>query len=765
MSFNSENINGVLGDIQQISQELLTTTASDELAFSTLISTVFRDSDNPAIVEQLRQAWASGDFSQLPTIDIRSAQEINGGAGAYAASTNTIYLSQEYLLQNINTPQVVAEVLLEEIGHFVDAQINSVDSQGDEGEYFSALVRGVTPSSGQLQVLQAENDAATVLLDGTWTQLENAVLSFSGDIQQLASLGNFWWNEATQPAPTYSEHRAPRANVLQFFEESQNVLLSEDIEISFVNDWDNLTNLNTLPAGITVDSHYVYLNRPIGQGNTIEVTATLTFDAPIVGVMGDPSLINPSNSWFVPYTARPISPRGTLDMTDNGLDVVEINGNTLTVTFKNTSAMDPLRVITSDGMPTPTPTPDPTPTPTPVPTPTPTPEPSLPIRIEAESLALSTGYRVATGAFASAGQYIGLNDNLVAEGESRTATTTFTGDAGVYEVTISYFDENDGVSDAAFTLNGNPVETWQFDAALPGSRPAANTQTTRTLTQLVTLAPGDTIGLQGSRNADELARFDYIELVLQPDQNQAPTAIALSNNTVNENAVEAVIGNLTVTDVDDTSFTYSVSDARFEVVDNALKLKAGQFLNYETEPSVLVTVTATDSGSLSTTQEFTVTVNNVNEAPTAIALSNNTVDENAVEAIIGNLTVTDVDDTSFTYSVSDARFEVVDNALKLKAGQFLNYETEPSVLVTVTATDSGDLSTTQEFTVTVNNVNEVPTAIALSNNTVNENAVEAIIGNLTVTDVDDTSFTYSVSDARFEVVDNALKLKAGQFLN
>jgi aerobic-type carbon monoxide dehydrogenase small subunit (CoxS/CutS family) len=57
-------------------------------------------------------------------------------------------------------------VLLEEIGHFIDAQINSSDTPGDEGQLFSALVRGEVLTEEQIAAIQGENDAATITVDG-----------------------------------------------------------------------------------------------------------------------------------------------------------------------------------------------------------------------------------------------------------------------------------------------------------------------------------------------------------------------------------------------------------------------------------------------------------------------------------------------------------------------------------------------------------------------------------------------------------------------
>ena len=73
------------------------------------------------------------------------------------------------------------------------------------------------------------------------------------------------------------------------------------------------------------------------------------------------------------------------------------------------------------------------------------------------------------------------------------------------------------------------------------------------------------------------------------------------------------------------SHTYTVDDARFEVVAGQLKLKATDSLNHESEPTVDVTVTSTDGGGLTTNQLFTITVTDVNETPTATNLTSTSV--------------------------------------------------------------------------------------------------------------------------------------------
>src|SRR5699024_4825762 len=132
----------------------------------------------------------------------------------------------------------------------------------------------------------------------------------------------------------------------------------------------------------------------------------------------------------------------------------------------------------------------------------------------------------------------------------------------------------------------------------------------------------------------------------------------------------AAIGNLSAEDPDSgTSLTFTTTDGRFEIVGTQLRLKSGQSLDFETTPTVSVSVTATDNGtpSLALTQSVVIAVTDVNEAPTSIGLSSNTVSENAFAAIVGTVTVVDPDagDTR-TFALSDDRFEIVSGQLKLK---------------------------------------------------------------------------------------------------
>jgi uncharacterized repeat protein (TIGR01451 family) len=129
-------------------------------------------------ITEIQKDWQNEDFSIIPNIQVRLETELNGAMGAYAQATNTIYLSQDFLNQNTANVGSITSVLLEEIGHAVDAKINTVDTPGEEGAIFAGLVQGKTFEPDQFQELKAKNDTATINLDGQILQIEKATTGF-----------------------------------------------------------------------------------------------------------------------------------------------------------------------------------------------------------------------------------------------------------------------------------------------------------------------------------------------------------------------------------------------------------------------------------------------------------------------------------------------------------------------------------------------------------------------------------------------------------
>ncbi len=156
-----------------IAQNYLHSLATNS-SFWSILETAFGDDFDQQAAKSLRRQWKDEKFANLPQFKIVATEEINGANGAYAGETNTVYLAREFLNSHAHNLDVVVNVILEEIGHGVDKLLNKVDTTGDEGELFSALVRGVNLSEGELQRIKTEDDSAIVTIDGNTLEIKQA---------------------------------------------------------------------------------------------------------------------------------------------------------------------------------------------------------------------------------------------------------------------------------------------------------------------------------------------------------------------------------------------------------------------------------------------------------------------------------------------------------------------------------------------------------------------------------------------------------------
>jgi VCBS repeat-containing protein len=177
------------------------------------------------------------------------------------------------------------------------------------------------------------------------------------------------------------------------------------------------------------------------------------------------------------------------------------------------------------------------------------------------------------------------------------------------------------------------------------------------------------------------------------------------NLTVTAVDTSGTIGNVTVWGADG-SFTY-YPNGQFEY------LKAGS----STTDSFTYTVSDGRGGNDNAT--VTITINGVNDGPTDISLSNNSVAENQPSGTtVGNFSTTDPDTgDTFNYSLvsgegdnDNASFNITDSQLQTIAS--FDYETKNSYSIRVRTTDSGALYYEKAFNITVTNANDPPVAVA-----------------------------------------------------
>ena len=356
---------------------------------------------------------------------------------------------------------------------------------------------------------------------------------------------------------------------------------------------------------------------------------------------------------------------------------------------------------------------------------------------------------------------------------------------------IHAVDHND--TDLTYSISADPgngtIESIDANTGAFTYRPADNYHGSERFTVRVTDPDGN--------YREEVVTFDIASVNDAPDD----LFVIEGDLTVPEITEGAVVATFDAHDVDAPDegdfddFIFEVNDPRFEFVGGQLKLKANNTLDYNEEQTVTVRITVTDQNGegLSYFEDFDIQVEDVNEAPFDIQLSNLTVSEDTQSATIGNIDVSDYDEpgTAFTthnYLIEEgvldagasARFEIVDGQLKLKDGVSINHEDEQQIILFVTAWDDAG-SVNRSFEILVDDINEAPYDLTLAN-TVDivennfhdtEDRQQQEIADVAVLDLDlvGSEFGYGqhtvavLNDERFYVSNGKLYLRAGAEIN
>ena len=244
-------------------------------------------------------------------------------------------------------------------------------------------------------------------------------------------------------------------------------------------------------------------------------------------------------------------------------------------------------------------------------------------------------------------------------------------------------------------------------------------------------------------------------------------------------------------DNDPLTFTLGGTDrALFDIASNG-QLRTKSVLevlpfDYETKSSYSITVSVSDGRDGSSTISVTINITDKPEAPefTDGDSTTRTISENSAADInIGSaVSATDQDNRdSVTYTLGDtdaALFSIDEGTGQLKTKAALDYETKASYTVTITATDTDDLTDSITVTINVRNLDETPsnnapvfTEGATATRSVAENLVAGTnIGTaVTATDTDPGStLSYQLSGtdgAAFSIDESTGQLKTNAALN
>ncbi len=219
------------------------------------------------------------------------------------------------------------------------------------------------------------------------------------------------------------------------------------------------------------------------------------------------------------------------------------------------------------------------------------------------------------------------------------------------------------------------------------------------------------------------AIFTQVDSIFVLDTNDPPTDIVVVSQEVSENLpIGTAVSNLEIKDSDALiqSFTFELAsglndadNASFSVEDDTLR--TAEVFNFEQNSVYNIRLKVTDEQGGVFEKPFNITILDANDAPTAISLSNNSIQENEMaNATVGDFSTTDEDaNENFTYTLENgvggednASFLFVGN--QLQTVNPLNYESDSSLNILIKSTDSGGATFTESFTIRVVDVNEQP---------------------------------------------------------
>lgn len=253
--------------------------------------------------------------------------------------------------------------------------------------------------------------------------------------------------------------------------------------------------------------------------------------------------------------------------------------------------------------------------------------------------------------------------------------------------------------------------------------------------------------------------FEKIFTINIGDIVEDPTDIGLSKNTaVQLNPINTIIGILsTVDSITAAPFTYtlvpgsgSTDNAAFNILGDQLRNSVIFDINIQT--TYFIRIRTTNNQNLFFEKEFVITILE-NEAPTDILLSNMSIAENEPpNSLIGVFStidsgVNDIHTYSFVSgigSTDNTIFTIIGN--ELRANISFDFEVKSSYSIRVRTTDQGGLFFEKVFTITVTNVNETPTNIIISTQTIFEKTpLNVTVATFSTIDSDiGNTFTYNL---------------------
>ena len=311
-----------------------------------------------------------------------------------------------------------------------------------------------------------------------------------------------------------------------------------------------------------------------------------------------------------------------------------------------------------------------------------------------------------------------------------------------YDVAASFTDpDGDALTFSATQAGGAPLPVWiSIDGATGVLSGTPDNSDVGSL--LVNVTATDTGGLANS---------SAFQLTIA-NTNDAPTvSVAIADTATAEDAAFSHDASLNLTDVDaphGDSLTFSATQVGGAPLPAWLSMDAVTGVLSGTPAQgdvgiIDVEVTLTDSGGLSASSAFQLTVTNVNDRPVvSFAIADTGTSEDAAFNYDVAGSFTDPDGDALTFSATQVGGAPLPAWLSIDAvtGNLSGTPAQGdvgSLLVNVTATDTGGLTNSSAFQLTISNTNDAPTvAVAIADMPTAEDAAFSYDASVNFVDVD-----------------------------
>jgi len=258
-----------------------------------------------------------------------------------------------------------------------------------------------------------------------------------------------------------------------------------------------------------------------------------------------------------------------------------------------------------------------------------------------------------------------------------------------------------------------------------------------------------------------LAAEEPFTIVVTP-VNDAPVVVnPVGTVTLNEDPGFVVIADLNYIfadiDRDALSFSFTGGDEELHLnLDGNGQLFVNPDADFNAAGGIAVTLTAQDPSGLNVSDQITIVIEPVNDAPTLVqAIADVVINEDSAPVVIADLdnNFSDPDGDALSFSFTGAPVGLnmyVDGSHVLSITPNPNFNIPDGTEITVTASDGGDLSVSEVFNITINPMNDAPVVhLPINDFAVNEDSPIVNIADLdnTFRDVDGDALSYSFSGA------------------